>query len=92
MGQTPFDERELTVLLSGLLLAASTHYFRRELRRIPEWRLVLCGVVCMILGGISTVAEHLIAYDFFNHLEHASYLSQSLVLAFWALRVRRVAT
>ena len=89
MGETPFDERELTVLLSGLLLAAATHHFRRELRRIPEWRFVLAGVVCMIVGGFATVIEHLVAYDFFNHLEHASYLAQSLMLAVWAVRARR---
>lgn len=91
MGQTPFDERELTVLVSGLLVAVSTLHFRRELRRVPEWRLLLCGVGCMIFGGISTVVEHAMAYDFLNHVEHACYLAQSVVLAFWAMRVRKVA-
>jgi hypothetical protein len=91
MGQTPFDERELTVLISGLLLALSSIYFRAELRRVPEWRLLLAGIGCMIVGGVATLVEHVVAYDLFNHLEHLSYMMQSLVLAFWALRVRKVA-
>lgn len=85
--QTPFDERELTVLLSGLLLAASTLYFRSDLRRVPEWRLLLAGVVFMIVGNAATVIEHAVAYNVFNFIEHASYLLQSVVLAAWALRV-----
>jgi hypothetical protein len=44
MGRPPFDQRELTVLFSALLLAAGSVYFRRELRRIPEWGYLLAGV------------------------------------------------
>lgn len=86
--QTPFDERELTVLLSGLLLAASTLYFRGDIRRVPEWRLLLAGVACMIFGNAATVLEHALAYEVFNVIEHACYLLQSVVLAAWAFRVR----
>ncbi len=89
MTPPPFDERELMVLASSLMLAAATAYFRRELRRVPGWRIMLAGVLFLIVGGVSTVVEHAVAYDFFNHLEHAAYLAQSLALAFWALRLRR---
>lgn len=87
--QTLFDERELTVLLSGLLLAASTLYFRSDLRRVPEWRLLLAGVGFMIIGNAATVIEHTLSYSVFNFIEHASYLLQSVVLAAWALRVHK---
>jgi hypothetical protein len=91
MGRPPFDERELTVLFSALLLAAGSVYFRRELRRIPEWRYLLGGVCFLILGSSATIVEHVFAYDFFNTIEHATYLAQSLMLVLWALRMRRVA-
>lgn len=89
MPRTPFDERELTVLLSALLLLAASVYFRRELRRITNWPLLAAGIVCLVVGGIATLVEHTFAYEAFNTLEHGSYLLQSVFLAAWALRMRR---
>lgn len=91
MGRTAFDERELTVLFSALLLACATAYFRRDVQRVPHWRLLLAGVACLMLGSMATIVEHFWAYDVFNTIEHAGYFAQSLMLLLWALRVRRVA-
>lgn len=90
MGHPPFDKRELAVLFAALLLAALSGYYQRDLRRIPEWRFLLAGILCLIIGSTSTIAEHFVFYDVFNTVEHMSYLAQSLMLAIWALRVRRV--
>jgi hypothetical protein len=90
MGRTPFDERELTVLFSALLLAAATAYFRREMQRVPQWRFLFAGLACLIVGSTATIAEHFAAYDTFNTVEHGAYLAQSLMLLLWALRVRQV--
>jgi hypothetical protein len=90
MGRPPFDERELTVLFSALLLAAGTAYFRREVQRVPEWRFLLAGVACLIVGSTATIVEHFYAYDFFNTVEHAGYFAQSSMLLVWAVRARKV--
>jgi hypothetical protein len=90
MGRTAFDERELTVLISALLITAASLYFGRDLRRLPQWKLLLAGLGCLVVGGASTIAEHFVAYHFFNTLEHAAYMVQSLMLLSWALRARRV--
>lgn len=90
MGHTAFDERELTVLFSALLLACATAYFRRDVERVPHWHLLLCGVACLMLGSTATIVEHFWAYDVFNTVEHLAYLAQSSLLLLWALRVRRV--
>ena len=86
----PFDERELTVLFSALLLAAASAYFRRELQRLPKWRILLAGLACLLVGSTATIVEHFVAYDAFNILEHTAYLAQSLMLLLWAVRVRQV--
>jgi len=88
MGRPPFDERELTVLFSALLLVSATAYFHRELQRVPKWRYLLAGLLCLVTGSTATIVEHFVAYDFFNAVEHASYLAQSLMLLLWAVRVR----
>ncbi|HYP97888.1 MAG TPA: hypothetical protein VER96_04385 [Polyangiaceae bacterium] len=90
MGHPPFDKRELAVLFAALLLAALSAYYNRDLRRIPEWRFLLAGILCLIVGSTSTIVEHFVLYDVFNTIEHLSYLAQSLMLALWALRVQRV--
>lgn len=90
MGRTPFDERELTVLVSAVLVAAASLYFLRDLRRVPEWRWLLTSIACLVLGSTATILEHALAYDLFNTIEHGFYLLQSLTLAGWALRVPRV--
>ncbi|HET7542343.1 MAG TPA: hypothetical protein VFK05_20885 [Polyangiaceae bacterium] len=90
MGHPPFDKRELAVLFAALLLAALSGYYHRDLRRIPEWRFLLAGICCLIIGSTATIVEHFVLYDVFNTLEHMGYLAQSLMLALWAVRVRRV--
>ena len=90
MGRPPFDERELTVLFAALLLAALSAYYQRNLRRVPEWRLLLAGLGCLLVGSTATIVEHFAAYDTFNTIEHIAYFAQSLTLAIWALRTQRV--
>ena len=90
MGRPAFDERELTVLFSAVLLACATAYFRRDVQRVPSWRWLLAGVACLMVGSLATIVEHFWAYDAFNTVEHAAYMAQSVMLLFWALRARRV--
>jgi hypothetical protein len=90
LGRTAFDERELTVLISALLIAVASLYFGRDLRRLPQWKLLLAGLGCLVLGGTATIVEHFYAYEFFNTLEHAAYMAQSLMLLAWVLGAKRV--
>lgn len=90
MGRPPFDERELTVLFSALLLGAATVYFRREVQRVPHWPILFAGLTFMVVGSTATILEHFWAYDAFNVIEHGCYLAQSLMLLLWALRTRQV--
>lgn len=83
-----FDEREITVALSALLLLVGSLRFRRELQRVPEWPLLLAAIGFLLLGNLATVVEHCWAYTTFNLIEHFSYGAQSLVLGVWALRLR----
>lgn len=90
MGRPPFDERELTVLFAALLLAAVSLHYRNNLRRVPQWHILLLGLGCLVVGSSATIIEHFVAYELFNTIEHAAYFAQSLMLMLWALRTRRV--
>jgi hypothetical protein len=90
MGQTAFSKGELTVLISALLLAGASLYFLKDLRRVPEWKLLLGSIAFLVLGSVATIVEHAVAYDVFNTIEHACYFAQSAGLLVWALRARKV--
>ena len=50
---------------------------------------MLAGVGFLCLGSTATIVEHFVLYDVFNSIEHCCYFAQSLMLALWALRMRR---
>jgi len=86
---TPFDAREITVLISAVFVMACSLRFRRDLMRIPNWRMLNGAMICLVIGGLSTVLEHLLSYELFNLVEHFAYFLQSLALASWALGLPR---
>ncbi len=87
---TPFDAREITVLISAVFVCACSIRFRADLQRVPSWQLLNAAMACLVVGGLATVLEHFAAYTFFNVVEHVAYFLQSLVLASWAVRIQRV--
>jgi len=89
MGTPPFEEREVAVLVGALLLVGCTVYFFRDFKRVPRWQLLGLAISSLVLGNIATVVEHFVAFSVFNHVEHASYALQSLLLATWAYKLQR---
>ena len=90
MAETPFDSREIVVLISALFVFSSSLRFRRELMRVPRWRVLSAAMVFLVIGGTATIIEHFWAYPVFNAVEHVAYLCQSLLVAAWAFGIRRV--
>lgn len=86
---TTFDGREVAILLSAVLLVTCSLRFRHELRRVPRWPLLASAIAGLVIGNVATVLEHFVAYNFLNHVEHAAYALQSVVIATWALRLER---
>jgi len=89
MGTPPFEEREVAVLVGALLLVGCTVYFVRDFKRVPRWQLLGLAILSLVLGNVATVLEHFVAFNVFNHLEHAAYAMQSLLLATWAYKLQR---
>ncbi|MFZ5896105.1 MAG: hypothetical protein ACOY0T_33925 [Myxococcota bacterium] len=89
MGTPAFEEREVAVLVGALLLVGCTLYFIRDFKRVPRWQMLCLAMCSLVLGNIATVVEHFFAFNVFNHLEHAAYALQSLLLAAWAYQLQR---
>lgn len=89
MEAPPFEHREIAVLVGGLLVIVCTLALMRDFKRVPRWQLLGLSLGSLVLGNTATVLEHFAAYSFFNHLEHAAYSLQSLLLAVWAHQLQR---
>lgn len=91
MGPTPFDTREVTVLISAVFVCACIVRYRSDLQRVPAWRTLTAAMAFLVMGGTATILEHFVSYRLFNTIEHAAYFLQSAALAAWAIRARRFA-
>lgn len=85
----PFEVSELGLLVTACLLLASSLRFRHELRRVPHWRRLIGAFGLFTIAATATNLEHLGGFEFFNGLEHLSYLLQSSLLLSWAWAVTR---
>ncbi len=91
MAPTPFDARELTVLISAVFVCACIVRSRGDLQRVPAWQTLTAAMGFLVVGATATIIEHFVAYPLFNTIEHAAYFLQSAALAAWAIRARRFA-
>jgi len=89
VAETPFDSREIVVLISAVFVFASSLRFGTELKRVPSWRALGAAMVCLIIGGTATIVEHFTSYAVFNLVEHVAYLCQSLFVVAWAFSMSR---
>jgi len=85
---SPLEDRELSALIVMLVPVSALLRFGHEFKRIPEWRLLTFGMLCLLIGEVSTVLEHIALAQLFDYVEHACYLLQSLAIALWAVRIR----
>ncbi len=84
------EDRELIVLLLGVIVAAFVIAHLRQLRAFPWWPLPICAALSLILGWAASVAEDIWVVGWMNLLEHALYALHSVLFSIWAVRLSRV--
>lgn len=81
------EEREVTTLVLGVIIAAATVARWRVLQQLPGWPLVAAAGGCLLVAWTATVVEHLMLPAWLNTLEHVAYSAQSVLLAVWVWRL-----
>jgi 4-hydroxybenzoate polyprenyltransferase len=76
-------ENEILVLLLSFAVLSFVVLYRRELKRLPAWRVLVCAFAFGILAWLSTVVEHFLFPTFFNVIEHFAYALNGIFLAAW---------
>ncbi len=83
------QENELILLLLGVGVLIFLMTNASQLRRIPEFRLLVASYVTLFLGWAFTVLEGLLWSRLINFMEHLCYAVSSVVLALWIWKVCR---
>lgn len=77
-------ENEVVMLVLGIGVLILIFTNLDHIRRIKFWKILLSGYCILLLGWVFTVLEGFFIENFFNLLEHGSYLLSSLFIAVWA--------
>lgn len=82
------EEREIIILVIGVLAAAVAFSQRRRIARLPGHRLLWVAGGCWLLGATLTVVETFIPSleEALNLAEHAAFVAHTGVLVAWAWR------
>jgi hypothetical protein len=81
------QQNEVIILFLGVGAMLFILANRRQIARIPSWRILLAGFYLLLAGWLFTVVEGLAWMGLFNFAEHLSYALSSIVLAYWCRRV-----
>jgi hypothetical protein len=83
------EDRELAVLLLGVVIAAFVIGHLRQIRSFPWWPLPVVAAFCLLLGWGTSVAEDVWASPWLNGAEHVLYVLHSVLFSIWAVRLAR---
>ncbi len=81
------EDREVVVLVLGMLVLAFMIAHVRQLRRFPWWPLPFLAGGLMTTGWGISVIEHIVDFPFANLVEHGLYAAHSLLLCAWAYKL-----
>lgn len=80
-------EREIITLVFGAMTFVFLMVYRREIKHVAHFNLLVYAFCLICLGWTSTVLDNLILYHVLDLVEHASYALGMVGLALWAWKV-----
>lgn len=83
------EDREIVVLLLGLLVAGFSLANLDKLRALPRWRVPMSAAALLILGWAASILETWFAPTSLNLVEHSAYLAHSALMLVWVYLLRQ---
>jgi hypothetical protein len=78
------EDREIIVLVLGLIVAGFAVANLAKLRRLPRWPLPMAAAALLLLGWTCSILETWFAPVALNVAEHAAYVAHSVLMLLWA--------
>lgn len=85
----PVEDREVVVLLFGVVMATFVLTHLSRLKSQPSWQLLLGAVFSVVFGWSVSVVEHFVEFSWADLAEHGLYAAHSLFLLSWVVMARR---
>lgn len=81
------EDREIVVLVLGLIVAGFAFTNLEKLKRLPRWPLPLTAACLLLLGWTCSILETWFLPSPLNVAEHAAYVAHSALMLVWAYSV-----
>lgn len=78
------EDREIVVLVLGLIVAGFAVANLHKLRRLPRWPLPMAAAALLLIGWACSILETWFAPVALNVAEHAAYVAHSVLMLAWA--------
>lgn len=86
---TSLEDREVVVLVLGVLVASFVLAHLKVIKTFPWWPLPVLSAGSLLAGWAASVGENFIAPDRVNALEHLLYACHSVFLCVWVVRLNK---
>lgn len=80
------QENEVVMLALGVGVLAFALKHRKQLARVPHWRLLFLAYRILLVAWTATVLEGFFLPTALNLLEHAGYAAAATLIALWCWR------
>lgn len=77
------EDREIVVLVLGLIVAGFALAHLKKLQRLPNWPIPLAAAALLLLGWFLSIIETWVAPQLLNVCEHVAYVLHSLLMLVW---------
>ncbi len=77
------EDREIVVLVLGLIVAGFALAHLKKLQRLPHWPVPLTAAALLLLGWSLSIFETWFAPRLLNVCEHVAYVLHSLLMLVW---------
>ena len=77
-------QAEGITLLLGLTALLFIFLKRKELKRLPDSKILIGGFCVLVAGWVFTVLEGVVWLKLFHVLEHGCYTVSSILVAIWS--------
>lgn len=81
------EDREVVVLLLGMIVGGFAFTFRKKLTSLPLARWPVMAATFLLVGWVLSTLETWIAPTLLNILEHAAYVAHSMLMLVWIFAV-----
>lgn len=81
------QENEMVMFIIGAGVFLFTVAYRVQLKRIPEWRILISAFRILVAAWLLTILEGFFWGETLNYLEHFCYACSTVLMVIWCWKI-----